>query len=199
MADGAPSPSTTARSTAGAGTLRGARVAFLVTDGFEQVELTQPWLAVEQAGGRPELVAPAPGQVQGFHHHDKGDVFSVDATACEADPGDYAAIVLPGGVINPDALRTDEAATGFVRRFVDAGKPVAAVCHGPWRLVEVGAVTGRTVTSWPSLRTDLVNAGGTWVDREVVVDGNLITSRNPDDLPAFAAALVDAVGRATGE
>ncbi len=172
------------------------KVAFLVAgEGIEQVELTQPWRAVEQAGAQPVLIAPQAGTVQAFNHLDKGDTFTVDVPVDQADIDDYAALVLPGGVANPDVLRQDQTAVAFVSDFVASGKPVAAVCHAPWVLIEAQAVRGRTVTSWPSLRTDLVNAGATWVDQEVVVDeigaGPLITSRNPDDLPAFTKALLE--------
>ena len=172
------------------------KVAFLVSgEGIEQVELTQPWQAVEQAGARPVLITPKAGTVQAFNHLDKGDTFTVDVSVDQANIDDYAALVLPGGVANPDLLRQDQTAVAFVSDFVASGKPVAAVCHAPWVLIEAQAVRGRTVTSWPSLRTDLANAGATWVDQEVVVDevgaGPLITSRNPDDLPAFSKALLD--------
>ncbi len=171
------------------------KVAFLVaSEGIEQVELTQPWQAVIDAGGQPVLLSPEAGSVQAFNHLDKADTFAVDLTVAEADLDDFAALVLPGGVANPDALRADAAAVAFIADFVSSGKPVAAVCHAPWTLIEAACVSGRTLTSWPSLRVDLTNAGATWVDREVVVDeqgaGALITSRNPDDLPAFSAALV---------
>ena len=171
--------------------LNGKRIAFLATDGVEQVELTEPWRAVEQAGGEPELISLESGEIQGFDHHDKGETFPVDRTVADADPGDYDGLVLPGGVINPDILRTDREAMGFVKAFFDQGKPVGAICHGPWSLVETGVVKGRTVTSWPSLKTDVRNAGGTWVDEEIVVDRGLFTSRKPDDLPAFCAKLVE--------
>jgi protease I len=171
--------------------LNGMRIAFLATDGVEQVELTEPWRAVEQAGGEPELISLESGEIQGFDHHDKGETFPVDRTVADADPGDYDGLVLPGGVINPDILRTDREAMGFVKAFFDQGKPVGAICHGPWSLVETGVVKGRTVTSWPSLKTDVRNAGGTWVDEEIVVDRGLFTSRKPDDLPAFCAKLVE--------
>ncbi|HMM94670.1 type 1 glutamine amidotransferase domain-containing protein [Phycicoccus sp.] len=169
-------------------------VAFLVaTEGIEQVELTEPWKAVEQAGHRPVLVSTESGEVQAFNHLDKADTFPVDVTVAEAEVGDYDALVLPGGVANPDALRTDADAVSFVRTFVESGKPVAAICHAPWTLAEADVVRDRTLTSWPSLQTDLRNAGATWEDRELVVDDNLITSRNPDDLPAFTNALTDAL------
>jgi protease I len=174
--------------------LKGKRIAFLATDGVEQVELTEPWKAVEQAGGTPELISPKSGAIQGFEHHDKGETFQVDKGVQEADPGDYDGLVLPGGVINPDILRTDEASMAFVTAFFQQGKPVGAICHGPWSLVETGIVRGRTVTSWPSLRTDIKNAGGTWVDEELVIDRGLFTSRKPDDLPAFCAKLVEEMG-----
>jgi protease I len=173
--------------------LNGKRIAFLAADGVEQVELTEPWKAVEQAGGAPELVSLAEGEIQGFEHFDKADRFRVDEPVAGADPSDYDALVLPGGVINPDILRTDRDAMGFVRAFFEQGKPVGAICHGPWSLVEAGVVEGRTVTSWPSLKTDIENAGGTWVDEEIVVDRGLFTSRKPDDLPAFCAKLVEEV------
>ena len=177
-------------------TLQGKTIAFLVAaEGIEQVELTEPWKAVEQAGGTPKLLSPEPGKVQAFHHLDRADTFSVDVPVSEARPEEYDALVLPGGVANPDALRTDTAAMGFVKAFVESGKPVAAICHAPWSLAEAGVLQGRTLTSWPSLQTDLRNAGATWVDEEVVVDGNLVTSRNPHDLPAFNAKLVELAGR----
>ena len=175
-------------------TLQGKQVAFLVAnEGIEQVELTDPWRAVEQAGGTPKLIALKPGQAQAFHHLDKADTFDVDLTVDQADPAAFDALVLPGGVANPDALRMDGGAVGFVRAFVESGKPVAAICHAAWSLVEADVVRGRTLTSWPSLQTDVRNAGGTWVDKEVVVDGNLISSRKPDDLSAFCSELLAAL------
>jgi protease I len=172
--------------------LRGRTVAFLVAaEGIEQVELTEPWKAVEAAGGAPQLVSPESGKVQAFNHLDRADTFDVDVQVGEADVADFDGLVLPGGVANPDALRTDAAAMAFVKAFFEAGKPVAAICHAAWSLVEADVVSGRRLTSWPSLQTDIRNAGGTWVDQEVVVDGNLITSRNPDDLPAFNAAITE--------
>jgi deglycase len=173
--------------------LKGKRVAFLATDGVEQVELTEPWKAVEQAGGDPELISLEAGKIQGFEHHDKADTFPVEKTVDEASPSDYDGLVLPGGVINPDALRTHENAMEFVKGFFEQGKPVGAICHGPWALVETGMVKGRKVTSWPSLKTDIRNAGGTWVDEELVIDRGLFTSRKPDDLPAFCKKLVEEV------
>lgn len=169
----------------------GKRIAFLATDGVEQVELTRPWAAVKDAGGRPELVSLRSGSIRGYNHLDKGDEFDVDVTVAEADPSDYDGLVLPGGVANPDALRMDEDAVSFVRAFFEQHKPVAAICHAPWLLVEADVVSGRTVTSWPSLETDIRNAGGTWVDEEVVVDEGLVTSRKPDDLDAFCAKAVE--------
>jgi protease I len=172
--------------------LNGRKVAFAVApEGIEQVELTEPWKAVEQAGGTPQLVSVESGTVQAFNHLDKGDTFPVDATFTDATVDDFDGLVLPGGVANPDALRMDSEAVAFIKAFFDAGKPVAAICHAPWTLVEADVVRGRTVTSWPSLQTDLRNAGATWVDDELVQDGNLVTSRKPDDLPAFCKALVE--------
>jgi protease I len=166
------------------------KVAFLATDMFEQVELTEPWKTVEQQGWTAELVSLRSGKIQGFNHYEKADTFLVDATVEETSAEDYDALVLPGGVGNPDTLRMDENAVAFVRGFFDQGKPVAAICHAPWTLIEAGVVRDRTVTSWPSLQTDLRNAGATWVDEEVVVDGSLVLSRKPDDLPAFNRELV---------
>ena len=174
-----------------AGDLEGRTVAFLAAEGVEQVELTDPWRAVQEAGGTPELVSLERGQVQAFHHLDKGDTFPVDHTAAEADPSRYDGLVLPGGVANPDLLRTDDDAVAFVRAFFEQAKPVAAICHAPWTLIEAGVVSGRTLTSFPSLRTDLRNAGATWVDEEVVVDAGLVSSRKPGDLPAFCEKLVE--------
>jgi deglycase len=177
-------------------TLDGMRIGFLVAnEGVEEVELTEPWDAVKAAGGLPQLVAPEPGEVLAMHHLDKADTFAVDLTTADADPADFDGIVLPGGVANPDRLRTDGPAVELLRRVMDAGKPVAAICHGPWSLVETGMVPGRTLTSWPSLATDIRNAGGRWVDEEVVVcsagPGSLVTSRKPDDLPAFCRTVVE--------
>ena len=170
------------------------KVAFLVAmEGIEQVELTEPWKAVEEVGATPVLLSTEDGKAQAFDHLDKADSFPVDVRVEEAEVGDYAALVLPGGVANPDALRQDPDAVAFVRTFVESGKPVAAICHAPWVLAEADVVRGRHLTSWPSLRTDLRNAGAQWEDRELVVDDNLITSRNPDDLPAFTAALREAL------
>ena len=173
--------------------LNGKRVAFLATDGVEQVELTEPWKAVQDEGGTPELISLESGEIQGFNHLDQGDTFEVDKPVAEAHEGDYDGLVLPGGVANPDFLRADENAVSFTRAFFEAGKPVAAICHGPWTLVEADVVRGRTLTSWPSLKTDIRNAGGTWVDEEVHVDSGLVTSRNPDDLPAFCDKAVEEI------
>jgi len=174
-----------------AGELDGMRVAVLATDGVEQVELDRPWQALEEAGAEPELVSFGTGTITAYDHIEKGERRTVDIDLGSADPDDYAALVLPGGVINGDFVRADADAVTFVKAFFDAGKPVAAICHAPWVLIEAGVVRGRRMTSWPSLRTDLSNAGATWVDEEVVVDGNLITSRKPDDLDAFDAAIVE--------
>jgi protease I len=172
--------------------LTGKTIAFLVaTEGIEQVELTEPWNAVEEAGGTPRLLSVEAGKVQAFHHLDKGDMFAVDAVVGDADPTSYDGLVLPGGVANPDALRMDEDAVAFVREFVESDRPVAAICHAPWTLAEADVVRGKRMTSWPSLRTDLRNAGAEWVDEEVVIDGRLVTSRKPDDLPAFNDAMVE--------
>ena len=175
--------------------LDGKRIAFLAAEGVEQVELTEPWQAVKDAGGEPVLVSLEPGQVQAFNHLDKADQFRVDQTAADAEAGAFDALVLPGGVANPDFLRADDDAVAFVRAFFDGGKPVAAICHGAWTLVEAGVVKGRTLTSFPSIQTDIRNAGGRWVDEQVCVDGDLVTSRNPDDLPAFCDALVELFAR----
>jgi len=182
-----------------AGKIDGKTIAFLATDGVEQVELTEPWKAIREAGGTPELISLDRGEIQGFNHLDKGDTFTVDQKVADADAGRYDGLVLPGGVANPDFLRADDDATAFVRAFFDAGKPVAAICHGPWTLIDAGVVEGRTLTSWPSLQTDLRNAGATWVDEEVHVDEGLVTSRNPDDLPAFCAKLVEEIAEGVHE
>ncbi|MGY1744454.1 type 1 glutamine amidotransferase domain-containing protein [Blastococcus sp. SYSU D00695] len=176
--------------------LSGMRVAVLATDGVEQVELERPWQALEEAGAEPELVSLEAGETTAFQHIDKGDTRKVDTTVGDADPDDYAALVLPGGVVNGDFVRADADAVAFVRAFFDAGKPVAAICHAPWVLAEADVVRGRRMTSWPSLQTDLRNAGATWVDEEVVVDGGLVTSRKPDDLDAFGAAILEVFARA---
>jgi protease I len=177
--------------------LQGRRVAFLTAnEGVEQDELTSPWAAVEAAGGQPVLVAPEAGKVQAFHHLDRGDAFGVDREVGEVAVDDFDALVLPGGVANADALRTDERAVALVRAFFDTGRPVAVICHGPWAIVEADRVRGRTLTSWPSVRTDLENAGATWVDAEVHVcragRSTMVSSRKPDDLPAFNREVVSA-------
>ncbi len=172
--------------------LQGKRIAFLTaTEGVEQVELTEPWKALEKAGAELELLSTKRGKVQAFNHLDKADTFPVDKVVSESDPIEYDGLVLPGGVANPDQLRLSEDAVRFVRTFFEQGKPVGAICHAPWTLIEAGIVKGRTLTSWPSLRTDIRNAGGEWVDQEVNVDRGLVTSRKPADLPAFSAKLVE--------
>jgi protease I len=175
--------------------LNGSRVAILVTDGFEQVEMTKPREALEKAGAKTDLITPEGGEVQAFNHHDKGDKFRADLSLKDARPENYDALLLPGGVANPDRLRTIPAAVQFVKSFFQEHKPVAAICHGPWLLVEADVVRGKTLTSWPSLKTDIKNAGGLWVDREVVVDDNLTTSRKPDDIPAFNARVTEEIAK----
>jgi protease I len=174
--------------------IRGKKVAFLATDGVEEVEYTEPRKAVENAGGTAELISIKDGEIQAVNHMDKAGTYPVERQVKDANVDDYDALVLPGGVANPDFLRTDEGAVRFVRDFVATGKPVAAICHGPWTLVEADVVRGKTLTSWPSLHTDLANAGATWVDEQVHVDGSLVTSRKPDDLPAFCDKLLEKVG-----
>jgi protease I len=173
------------------GRLDGKRIAILIENGFEQVEMTEPRKALDQAGARTEIVSPVQGQVNGWNMTDWGDKFPVDVPLQNADPNNYDALLLPGGVMNPDKLRVNPKAMDFVRAFYDAGKPIAAICHGPWSLVEISMVQGRTLTSWPSLQTDIRNAGGNWVDREVVVDNGLVTSRKPDDIPAFNQKMIE--------
>ena len=173
--------------------LEGKKVAFLATDGVEQVELTEPWKKVEEEGGTAELISLESGEIQGYNHLDKGDTFRVDRTVDEASEGDYDGLVLPGGVANPDALRADDDAVAFVKGFAEADKPIAVICHGPWTLVEADVVRDRTITSWPSLRTDIRNAGGSWVDEEVVVDNGLVSGRKPDDLPAFCDKMAEEI------
>ena len=179
--------------------IKGKRVAFLATDGVEEVEYTEPRKAVESAGGTAELVSIKTDDIQAVNHMDKGGTYHVDKQVKDADVAEYDALVLPGGVANPDFLRMDADAVRFVRDFVNTGKPVAAICHGPWTLVEAGVVDGRTLTSWPSLRTDLANAGATWVDEQVYVDGTLVTSRKPDDLSAFCDAMLDQIASRTNQ
>ena len=176
--------------------LSGRTIAILVANGFEQVEMTEPRKALRDAGARTVLISPEHGRVQGMNHDEKGDNFEVEKTLEAAAEKDFDALLLPGGVANPDKLRTIPAAVKFVSAFVKAHKPIAAICHGPWMLVESGAAKGLTITSWPSLKTDVTNAGGTWVDREVVVDGNVVTSRKPDDIPAFNEKMLAAFGSA---
>lgn len=180
--------------------LEGKRIAFLATDGVEQSELEQPWHELQKAGAKVELLSVHKGAIQAVRHMDKGDTFEVDRLVSEADASDYDGLVLPGGVMNPDTLRANDKAVSFVRQFFEQSKPVAAICHGPWTLVEAGVVRGRTITSWPSLKTDIENAGGTWIDEEVHVDDGLVTSRKPDDLPAFSAKAIEefAEGRHRG-
>jgi protease I len=175
------------------GRLDDKKVAFLATNGVEQVELTEPWKKVEQEGGTPELVSLESGEILAFQHLDHGDKFPVDRTVDDVSHEDYDALVLPGGVANPDFLRMNEDAVSFARSFFEAGKPVAVICHGPWTLVEADVVRDRKITSWPSLRTDIRNAGGNWVDEEVVVDNGLVSSRRPDDLPAFCDKLAEEI------
>jgi protease I len=170
--------------------LKDTNIAILLTNGFEQVEMTEPRQAFNDAGASTYLISPAGEQVQGWNHFDKADYFQVDVPLDKANPDDYDALLLPGGVANPDQLRTNELAIKFIKAFNDAGKPVAAICHGPWTLIEADAVKGHKITSWSSLKTDLTNAGADWVDQEVVVDGNLVTSRKPKDVPAFIQAAI---------
>lgn len=176
--------------------LAGKKVAILATDGFEQVELTQPREALDHAGATTEVIAPKSGEIKGWKTKEWGDTVEVDKTLDQARPQDYDALLLPGGVINPDHLRMDPKAVAFVKDFVATGRPVAAICHGPWTLIEAGVVKGKTMTSWPSIRTDLKNAGANVVDKEVAIDGQFITSRKPDDIPAFSKALIEAIGGA---
>jgi protease I len=171
--------------------LQGKKIAFIATEGVEQVELTEPWKAIQQAGATPELISMQDSPFQAWKHFDKGDKFTPDKTAEEAQIDDYDGLVLPGGVANPDQLRTDENVVGFIRDFAATGKPIGVICHGPWTLIEAGVLKGRTITSWPSLQTDLRNAGANWVDEEVVVDAGLVSSRKPNDLPAFNAKIVE--------
>jgi protease I len=178
--------------------LTGKKIAILATDGFEQVELTEPRKALDQAGATTVVISPKSGEIKGWKFKEWGDTVKVDQTLDDARADEFDALVLPGGVINPDHLRMEPKAVNFVREFVSTGKTVAAICHGPWTLVEADVVRGKKVTSWPSVKTDLKNAGATWVDQEVVTDGQFIFSRKPDDLPAFSRAIVEAVSNATG-
>lgn len=179
--------------------ISGKKVAFLLTDGVEQIELTSPWEAVKSAGGVPTLVAPSEGSVQGFNGTDKGDTFPVDVTVNQAKAEDFDALVLPGGVVNADHLRVDKDAQGFARSFFEQHKPVAAICHAPWLLIEAGVVSGRSMTSYHTLETDLRNAGAQWTDDEVVVDQGFVTSRNPDDLPAFNDKVLEEIAEGPHE
>ena len=181
------------------GKLDGKKIAFLATDGVEQIELTQPLEAVRDEGAEVDLISLKKGEFQGFEHLDKGKTFTADKAVKDADADDYDGLVLPGGVANPDFLRTDQNAVRFVRSFIEAKKPVGAICHGPWTLVEADAIKGRTLTSWPSLQTDIRNAGATWVDEEVHVDQGLVTSRKPDDLPAFNAKVIEEIAEGRHE
>lgn len=176
------------------GNLQGKKVAILVTDGFEQVELLEPRKALDQAGATTKVVSPAGKKAKGWNHKEWGEEVPVDTSLDSAKAEEFDALLLPGGVMNPDHLRMIPKAVEFVKHFTDAGKPVAAICHGPWTLIEAGAVRGRTVTSWPSLKTDLKNAGATWVDKEVVSDQSLVTSRKPDDIPAFNREMIRLFG-----
>lgn len=178
-----------------ASNLKGKKIAILATDGFEQSELMQPRKALEEAGAKTEIVSLKSGKIKGWNHTDWGETVSVDKTLDSAKAGEYEALVLPGGVINPDHLRMEPKAVNFVRQFVSSGKTIGAICHGPWTLLETGALTGKTVTSWPSLKTDLLNAGAKWVDKEVAVDGQFVTSRKPDDIPAFNRAVIESVAQ----
>jgi len=171
--------------------LNGRRVAILVAEGFEQAEMVGPRKALQEAGAETSIVSPAQGDVQAWKHYDKGDRFHVDVPLEDADAEDFDALVLPGGVANPDQLRAMPKAVDFVRQFFEAGKPIGVICHGPWTLIEAGVVKGRTITSWPSLKTDLKNAGANWVDQEVVVDRGLVSSRKPDDIPAFNRKIIE--------
>ena len=179
-----------------ASNLNGKKIAILATDGFEQVELTEPRKALDDAGATTVVIAPKSGEIKGWKFKEWGDSVKVDKTLDDANPNDYDALVLPGGVINPDRLRMEPTAVNFVRQFVGTGKTVAAICHGPWTLVEADVVRGKKVTSWPSLKTDLKNAGANWVDQEVVTDGQFIFSRKPDDIPAFSKAIIESVSQA---
>ena len=171
--------------------LQGKKIAFIATDMVEEVELTEPWQAVKDAGGEPELISIKSGEIQAFNHYDKSKTYKVDKEISSARMDDYDGLVIPGGVGNPDTMRMNEDAVEFVRSFFEAGKPVGVICHGPWMLVEADVVRGRKITSWPSVKTDIRNAGGNWVDEEVVVDQGLVTSRKPDDLPAFCKKLIE--------
>jgi protease I len=180
-----------------ASTLNGKKIAILATNGFEQAELLEPRKALSEAGATTEVISPNDGEIKGWKSKDWGETVHVDKTLEQANPQDYDALVLPGGVLNPDHLRMNPAAVDFVRKFVNTGRTVAAICHGPWMLVEAGVVNGKSITSWPSLKTDLKNAGANWVDKEVCTDGQFITSRKPDDIPAFNHTIIDALSRSS--
>jgi protease I len=180
-------------------TLQGKKVAILVTDGFEQSELLEPRMALDQASAKTQVVSPAGKKVKGWNHKEWDSEVPVDVALDSAKAEEFDALLLPGGVMNPDQLRMNPKAVEFVQRFTDSGKPVAAICHGPWTLIEAGAVRGHTMTSWPSLKTDLKNAGATWVDKEVVSDQNLVTSRKPDDIPAFNREMIRLFGEARSQ
>jgi len=171
--------------------LDGKKIAILVTDGFEQVEMTIPRDALEEAGADVKIVSPKSGKIQGMNHADKGDKFDVDIELKDVNPDEFDALLIPGGLMNPDQLRSTQEALDFTRHFFEVGKPVAAICHGPWVLIDAGVVRGRTMTSWPAIKTDVKNAGATWVDEEVVVDNGLVTSRKPDDIPAFNTKMIE--------
>jgi protease I len=177
--------------------IKGKKIAILATDGYEQVELTDPKKNLEQAGATVDVISIKKGQIKGWDKTDWGKSVKVDYLVSEVKPADYDGLVLPGGQINPDKLRTDQGAVSFIREFVESGKPVAAICHGPWGLIEADVVKGKTVTSWPSVHTDLKNAGANWVDKEVVQDGNLITSRKPEDIPAFSNKFIESLAKAS--
>jgi protease I len=171
--------------------LDGKKVAILVTDGFEQVEMTKPREALDEAGAETKIVSLKPGKIQGMHHADKGDKFDVDLTLDEARPEEFDALMIPGGLMNPDSLRSNVDALEFTRHFFREGKPIAAICHGPWVLIDAGVVRGRILTSWPAIKTDVKNAGGKWINEEVVVDNGLVTSRKPDDIPVFNKKMIE--------
>ena len=179
--------------------LEGKKVAILVADGFEQVEMTKPRAALNEAGAETKIVSLKSGKIQGMNHADRGDKFDVDLTLGEARPDDFDALMIPGGLMNPDALRANGDALEFTRHFFEAGKPVAAICHGPWVLIDAGVIRGRTLTSWPNIKTDVKNAGGKWVNEEVVVDNGLVTSRKPDDIPAFNRKMIEEFGEGKHE
>lgn len=178
-----------------ASNLQGKKIAILATDGFEQVELTEPKKALEQAGAQTVVVAPKSGEIKGWNRTEWGEPVKVDRTLDQVEAGEFDALLLPGGVMNPDHLRMQPRAVSFVREFGQSGKLVAAICHGPWMLIEAGLVQGKTITSWPSLKTDIKNAGGSWVDQEVVADGQIVTSRKPDDIPAFNRKVIEKIGQ----